>query len=151
VAADIDDEWDRLDRWPLFTERFRLLVNAGHRLASQASVEVADLREERFLRSAHCERAEKLASLLRGHELDPSSGHELTSERDLIALLEADFGVAFAPHSMAYPPTLKQASVSGVELDRSVYLYGVAGRERTAVASAVLKMLRAADWSRYST
>jgi DNA-binding transcriptional LysR family regulator len=151
VAANIEEGWDRLDRWPLFTERFELLVNAGHRLALQATVEVADLREERFLRSAHCERAEKLASLLRGHELDPSSGHELTSERDLIALLEADFGVAFAPHSMAYPATLKQAPVSGVELDRSIYLYGVAGRERTAVASAVLKMLRAADWSRYST
>jgi|SRR6476661_5148276 len=29
VAADIDEEWDRLDRWPLFTERFQLLVNAG--------------------------------------------------------------------------------------------------------------------------
>jgi hypothetical protein len=26
----------------------------------------------------------------------------------------------------------------------------VAGRQRTAVATAMLKMLRAADWSRYS-
>ena len=34
VAADIDEEWDRLDRWPLFTESFQLLVNAKHRLAS---------------------------------------------------------------------------------------------------------------------
>jgi len=150
VAANIEDDWDRLDRWPLFTERFQLLINAKHRLASQAAVEVADLREERFLRSAHCERGEKLASLLRSHELDLSNGHELTSEGDLIALLEADFGVAFAPHSIACPATLKRATVNGVELDRSVYLYGVAGRERTPVASAVLKMLRAADWSRYS-
>src|SRR5262249_54400029 len=38
VAADIDEEWDRLDRWPLFTERFDLLLNAEHRLASQAAV-----------------------------------------------------------------------------------------------------------------
>ena len=35
-------------------------------------------------------------------------------------------------------------------LRRTVYLYGVAGRQRTPVASAVLKMLRAADWSRYT-
>ncbi|MGZ5790785.1 MAG: LysR family transcriptional regulator [Croceibacterium sp.] len=150
VAADIDEEWDRLDRWPLFTERFQLLVNAGHRLATHASVNIEDLRQERFLRSAHCERAEKLAALLLSHDLDLANGHELTSERDLIALLEADFGVAFAPRSIACPKTLKQAAVDGVELDRSVYLYGVAGRERTAVASAVLKMLRAADWSRYA-
>jgi len=72
------------------------------------------------------------------------------SLKHLITLLEADFGVAFAPRSIACPKTLKQAAVDGVELDRSVYLYGVAGRERTAVASAVLKMLRAADWSRYA-
>jgi len=44
---------------------------------------------------------------------------------------------------------LKQAPVKGVELRRAVYLYGVAGRQRTAVASTILKMLRAADWSRY--
>jgi DNA-binding transcriptional LysR family regulator len=150
VAADIDEEWDRLDRWPLFTERFQLLVNAGHRLATHASVSIEDLRQERFLRSAHCERAERLAVLLRSHDLDLANGHELTSQRDLITLLEADFGVAFAPRSIACPKTLKQAAVDGVELDRSVYLYGVAGRERTAVASAVLKMLRAADWSRYA-
>ena len=33
VAADIEEEWDRLDRWPLFTERFQLLVNASRCLA----------------------------------------------------------------------------------------------------------------------
>lgn len=151
VAADIDEEWDRLDRWPLFTESFQLLVNAKHRLASLTAISVEDLRQERFLRSAHCERTEKLASLLRSHDLDLGNGHELTSERDLITLLEADFGVAFAPLSMPCPKTLKQAPVSGIELDRSVYLYGVAGRARTAVASAVHKMLRAADWSRHAS
>jgi DNA-binding transcriptional LysR family regulator len=151
IAADIDEEWDRLDRWPLFTESFQLLVNARHRLASQAGLTVEDLRQERFLRSTHCERAEKLASLLRSHDLDVANGHELTSERDLITLLEADFGVAFAPRSISCPGTLKRAAVNGVELSRSVCLYSVAGRERTAVASAVLKMLRAADWSRYAS
>ena len=150
VAADIDEEWDRLDRWPLFTESFHLLVNAKHRLASHAALDIEDLRQEQFLRSTHCERAEKLASILRNHDLDLCYGHELTSERDLITLLEADFGVAFAPCSNSYPKTLKQAPVNGVELGRSVCLYGVAGRERTAVAAAVLKMLRAADWSRYA-
>jgi len=39
---------------------------------------------------------------------------------------------------------------NGVELRRTVYLYGVAGRQRTPMASAILKMLRAADWSRYT-
>jgi len=54
------------------------------------------------------------------------------------------------PRSLAAPETLTRTPVKGIELRRTVYLYGVAGRQRTAVASAVLKLLRAADWSRYA-
>jgi DNA-binding transcriptional LysR family regulator len=147
IAADIDQEWERLDRWPLFSEEFGLMFSAKHRLASRSAVDVDELRQERWLRRAYCELAEKAATLIRSHSLDVDRGHELTSERDLIALIESDFGVAFAPRSSC-PRTLKQAPVKGVELRRTVYLYAVAGRQRTAVASTILKMLRAADWSR---
>ncbi len=105
---------------------------------------------KRWLRRAYCEHFEKAMSLLRSHGLDVDQGYELNSERDLITLLESDFGVAFAPRSLPRPKTLKQAAVNGVEFRRTNYLYGVAGRERTAVASAILKMLRAADWSRHT-
>ena len=151
IAADLGDEWDRLDRWPLFTEEFGLILSAQHRLASCAAVDVEELRQERWLRRVYCECFEQAASLIRGHNLDVDCGHELSSEQDLVTLVESQFGVAFAPRSMARPETLRQAPVKGVELRRTIYLYGVAGRERTAVASAVLKMLRAADWSRHMT
>jgi hypothetical protein len=39
-------------------------------------------------------------------------------------------------------------AVNGVEVKRTLHLYGVAGRKRTAVVSAMMKMLRAYDWSR---
>jgi DNA-binding transcriptional LysR family regulator len=150
IAADLGDGWGRLDRWPLFTEEFGLILNAKHRLASHSVIEVDDLRQERWLRRAYCEHFEKAMSLLRSHGLDVDQGYELNSERDLITLLESDFGVAFAPRSLPRPKTLKQAAVNGVEFRRTNYLYGVAGRARTAVASAILKMLRAADWSRHT-
>jgi DNA-binding transcriptional LysR family regulator len=149
IAADLGEEWDRLDRWPLFTEEFGLVLNAKHPLAARSTIEVDDLRQERWLKRAYCENAEATASLIRGHNLDIDRGHELGSEQDLITLLESDFGVAFAPRSMPRPDSLKQAAVNGVELRRTVYLYGVAGRQRTPVAAAILKMLRAADWSRH--
>jgi DNA-binding transcriptional LysR family regulator len=150
IAADLGDGWGRLDRWPLFTEEFGLILNAKHRLASHSAIEVDDLRQERWLRRAYCEHFEKAMSLLRSHGLDVDQGYELNSEQDLITLLESDFGVAFVPRSLPRPKTLKQAAVNGVEFRRTNYLYGVAGRERTAVASAILKMLRAADWSRHT-
>jgi DNA-binding transcriptional LysR family regulator len=151
IAGDLGEGWERLDRWPLFTEELGLIFNARHRLASRPMIEVDDLRQERWLRRAYCEQAEQTATVIRGHNLDMDQGHELASERDLITLLEADLGIALAPRSMSRPDTLKQAPVAGVELRRTVYLYGVAGRQRTAVASAILKMLRAADWSRYAS
>jgi DNA-binding transcriptional LysR family regulator len=151
IAGDLGEGWERLDRWPLFTEELGLIFNARHRLASRPMIEVDDLRQERWLRRAYCEQAEQTATVIRGHNLDMDQGHELASERDLITLLEANLGIALAPRSMSRPDTLKQAPVAGVELRRTVYLYGVAGRQRTAVASAILKMLRAADWSRYAS
>jgi DNA-binding transcriptional LysR family regulator len=147
LAADLGEYWERLDRWPLFSEEFALMFSAEHRFASRPAIDVDELGQERWLRRTYCELAEKAAALIRSHGLDVDCGHELTSERDLIALIESDLGVAFAPRSSC-PRTLKQAPVKGVEMRRTVYLYGVAGRQRTAVASAILKLLRAADWSR---
>src|SRR5258708_35019206 len=54
VAADIDEEWDRLDRWPLFTESFQLRVNTKHRLASPAACMSGDLYEQSVYRRALC-------------------------------------------------------------------------------------------------
>jgi DNA-binding transcriptional LysR family regulator len=150
VAADLGEAWDRLDRWGLFSEDFALMLNANHRLAARDMVGVDDLRQERWLRRTHCEHFEQLATLVRGHSLDIDCGHQLNCEQDLTALLEADLGVAFVPKSVAPAPALRQVPVTGVEFKRTVYVYGVAGRERTPAAGAILRKLRAADWSRYA-
>jgi hypothetical protein len=102
------------------------------------------LRQQRFLRRVYGENAEQASAILRDHNIDIDRGCEVASEQDLLTLLEAQFGVAIAPKSLRTPATL---SIDGLELSRTVYAYGVAGRQRTAVASAMLKMLRAYDWS----
>ena len=149
IAAELDPNWDRLDSWPLFTEDFRLVVSAHHRLARDQGIEVDDLRSEQLLSRAYCEGAARLNTALREHGMDVDHCHEISSERDLIALLEADLGVALIPETSRIPLTLKRASVQGLDARRTVNLYGVAGRERTAVASAVMRMLRGADWRQF--
>ena len=126
------------------------MLNSKHPLASRSDIDIDALRQERWLRRIYCEHFEQAMSLIGSHNLDVDQGYELTSERDLITLLEADLGIAFAPRSTSRPETLKLLPVKGMELRRTVYLYGVAGRQRTAAASAVLKMLRAADWTRFA-
>src|SRR5436190_4737775 len=43
IAAEISEDWDRLDTWPLFTENFQLVVNKRHPLASRDTIDVGDL------------------------------------------------------------------------------------------------------------
>src|SRR5664279_1899275 len=146
IAAEIGEDWDRLDSWPLFTEGFQLVMNKRRPLASRDNIEFDDLRGEQWLSRSYCEHADRLNASLRGHGIDVDRSHEISSERDLIELLQADIGIAVMPHTASLPNTLKRTAVDGLDARRTVYLYGVAGRERTAVASAVMRMLRGADW-----
>jgi DNA-binding transcriptional LysR family regulator len=149
IAAEIGEDWDRLDTWPLFTESFQFVINKRRPLASRESIDLEDLRTEQLLSRSYCEHADRLNTSLRGYGIDVDHSHEVSSERDLIELLEADIGVAVMPHTASIPATLRRAAVEGFDARRTVHLYGVAGRERTAVASAVMRMLRGADWSQY--
>lgn len=146
IAADLGDDWDRLDTWPLFTEDFHLVMNKHHPLAGHDHIAFDDLRGEQLLSRNYCEHSDRLGKSLREHGIAVDRSHEISSERDLIELLEADIGVAVVPHSASIPDTLRRASVDGLDSRRTVHLYGVAGRQRTAVGSAVMRMLRGADW-----
>ncbi len=148
IAGPVEEEWDRLDSWSLFTESFHLAVRSGHALAKASTVALDDLREERLMVRTYCETTQTLLDLLRGQEFDVGRFHEVSAETDLMSLLEAGFGVAFVPNSAPSPATLTRIAVAGVELERTIYLYGVAGRQRTAVAASMMKMLRAYDWTR---
>jgi len=150
LAAQIGDEWERLDRWPLFTENFQLLVHSAHALAGRPSVSLDELRQERLMIRAYCETTESLLEMLRAQDFDVTRFHEVSAEGDLLSLLEAGIGVALAPRSTQSSANVVRISVDGLELQRTIYLYGVAGRQRTAVAAAMMKMLRAYDWTRYA-
>jgi len=146
VAASIGEAWDRLDNWRLFEESFDMVFSRKHRLASHETIAVDDLKMERFLLRSHCESCEELAGILRSNGLNVDHRHEVASDQDLLALLEANIGIGFLPRTVTAPPALVRTSVPGLDLRRSVCLYGVAGRQPTPVASTFMKMLRAAKW-----
>jgi DNA-binding transcriptional LysR family regulator len=150
LAAQLGEEWERLDRWSLFTEGFQLFVSGMHAFAERPKIALDDLREERLMVRPYCETTPGLLELLRGQDFDVTRFHEVSAEGDLLSLLEAGVGVALLPRSTQSGPRLVRLIVDHIELQRTVYLYGVAGRQRTAVASAMMKMLRAYDWSSYA-
>lgn len=151
IGAQLGEEWERLDRWALFTEDFQLFVSSMHMLANRNSVPVDDLKDERLVVRTFCETTPAMLEALRGREFDVSRFHEVSADGDLFALLQAGVGAALVPRSTQAPASLARIAVDGIELRRTVYTYAVAGRQRTAVASAMLKMLRAYDWTAYAT
>ena len=146
VAASIGDAWDRLDTWKLFDEPFDMVFNRSHRLANHENIGLEDLKRERFLLRSHCEKGADLAELLRANGLDADNRHEVSSDQDLLALLDANIGIGFLPRTVNTPQSLVRAALPGFDLGRTVCLYGVAGRQRTPVAATFMKMLRAAKW-----
>lgn len=146
VAASVDLGWDRLDNWKLYEEPFELVFSRSHRLADKEQIEVEDLRPERFLVRTHCESRADVTERLQLKGLVIDQRHEVSSDQDLISLLEMQVGVSVLPQTVSAPQSVLRTALKDVELRRSVCLYGVAGRQRSPVAGTFMKMLRAAVW-----
>ena len=76
----------------------------------------------------------------------PNTKHNVWTEQDLVALLECNFGVGIAPKAPRSFALEAVDPMDGLTIERTVYVYGVAGRQRSTAASTLIKMLRAADW-----
>jgi DNA-binding transcriptional LysR family regulator len=148
VGTSIGEAWERLDSWKLFHESFDMVFSRSHRLSNEAAIELEDLKPERFLLCSHCEKGGDLAEILRSKGLNADHRHEVSSDQDLVALLEANIGIGFLPRSVNTPASLVRTMIKGLELRRDVCLYGVAGRHRTPIAATFAKMLRAANWQK---
>jgi DNA-binding transcriptional LysR family regulator len=146
IAGPLGDDWGRLDVWPLFSEKMYLAVNAGHPLADRATVDPAKLASERLIVRTYCENTGEFDNVLKERQVTPRTGHQTCSEYDLIAMLEANLGVGMLPESAPVSDKIKRLPLDGVDFNRTIFCYGVAGRQRSAAAATLIKMLRAADW-----
>ncbi len=148
IAGPLPDSWERLDQWPIREERFDLIVNREHALAKRDSVPVGELKGERFLRRAGCEMSAVVERSLAAHDVHAEDAHEVESEQDFFALLEANFGLAVGPATSALSDKLVRRMIEGIDVRRNITLYGIAGRRRSPAAATLLNLLRATDWSR---
>jgi DNA-binding transcriptional LysR family regulator len=149
VAGPLGESWERLDAWPIFSEGFELAVHARHRLASPQCTEISldQLTNEPLLQRQRSEIAEDLARLLRAKGIEIESAHEVESDEDVIALVAANAALGFLPKTSRQSDDVRKLPVKDLDIRRTVAVYAVAGRLRSPVATAMLNMLRGADWS----
>jgi DNA-binding transcriptional LysR family regulator len=149
VSGPFADNWDRLESWPLFTEPYKLAVSKANPLSKQSSVALEKIGKQRLLCRLHCENSDALGAFVRARGIAPDLGHKVETDSDLDALLAANLGLAIAPVSSISSPDVALIEIDGLNINRPVSIYSVAGRQRSTAASTMIKMMRAADWSDY--
>ena len=150
IGGPMGESWDRLETWPMFTEAFDFVVGADHPLAmrNELDLDVELIRAARFLVHAGTDMAEFETARLDAAGICLDHAHEVDSDRDLEALVVADFGVAIMPASAINSARVRHLACSALDLRRTVAIYSVAGRARSREAAALLNLVRSADWSR---
>ena len=146
LAGPLGDFWDRLESWPLFTERVHVAVSKTHRFAGRNAIEPKDFDGERLIIGTYYEVTEDFTNFLETRQVHPRVSHKLVSEQDYLVLLEANLGAGLMPESTARSSRLACVPFSGLDLTRTVFVYAVAGRQRSPAVSTFLKLLRASDW-----
>src|SRR5215469_5632279 len=143
------ETWDRLDSWALFTEGFELAIAGAHALAARND-EVVDgelIRKERFLVQVGSELADQQMARLHAAGVPAANAHEVETDRDMTALVEANLGIAVVPASAPRSSAQRRMKLPSFDLERTVYVYAVAGRRRAPEATTLLNLLRATDWT----
>lgn len=151
LAGPLEDGWERLDRWPLFSEGFELTMALTHPLAKDNEIDVAKLDGLPLLAQAGCESRKSIESWFEERGAAFAAAHEIDTHHDVNALLAASGGVALAPESAPRSAALRRATLNGFSVTRTVYVYAVAGRQRSASAAAFLNLLRSANYSATAT
>lgn len=145
IASAVEDGWERLDRWPLFSEGFEVALHADHPLAQRDAIDVADLSGQSLFRQTGSEDSPVIARWFDEGGAALTAIHEVDSCHHLGGLLQASSGVAIVPASAPRAEASRRVKLKGLGLSRTVYIYGVAGRLRSAPATALLTLLRSAD------
>lgn len=144
----LGETWDRLDSWPMFSESFDLVIASDHALASINDIElqVELLGRSQLLVHAADDGSELTAANLEASGIRLADAHTVNCNRDLEALVQAKFGVAILPESSFRTGNLRHMPVPGLDIVRTVGVYSIAGRARSREATALLGLVRSADW-----
>jgi DNA-binding transcriptional LysR family regulator len=151
LAGPVEDAWERLDRWPLFTEGFELAMSLSHPLAKENEIDLAKLDGTPLFAQAGCECRRAIEGWFEERGAAYVAAHEVDTQHDTNALLTASSGVALVPESATQSAALRRAKLDGLSVTRTIYLYAVSGRQRSPSASAFVNLLRSADYSAIAT
>lgn len=132
----------------MFNESFDLVVGSGHALAMLNSVDldVELIREEQFLLLSGADLTEYERERLGTVGVNLVNAHEVDLSHDMETMVAAGFGIAVAPNHALRSAQLHRLNLAGLDVERTVAVYTVAGRPKSRETSALLNLLRGKQW-----
>jgi DNA-binding transcriptional LysR family regulator len=139
---------DRLNRWPLFEDRYVLLCRPDHRFAELDEIPVAALAEECVLKRGQrgCNFESTLDRLCRVAGITPRARHRGGSEDHIQHMVGAGLGVAVSAADQPLAPGVIAKPFADSGARRRIIVAAVAGRPHGTGLAVFLKLMRARDW-----
>jgi DNA-binding transcriptional LysR family regulator len=139
---------ERLDRWPLGSERYVLLCPPGHPVAALDAVPVATLAGEPLLAraAAGCDFRAALLRLCGAAGIEPRIVHHAASDEQIHALVAAGLGLALSGERQPLPSGLAARPLADPLARRQLLLVAVGGRPHGPALSGFVKLMRSRDW-----
>ncbi|WP_276205501.1 LysR family transcriptional regulator [Sphingomonas montana] len=136
---------DRLERWPLFSHGYYMVVRADHPLAMRPPTSLLAARDEAWIDhdGGNCARLRTAAAVL---GFEPVVRHRASDPADVKRLVVAGLGSAFMPRPRD-DKRLRTIRFPDADVTGEVVLGAVAGRKRGIAADAFVRASRARSWS----
>jgi DNA-binding transcriptional LysR family regulator len=134
---------ERLNRWPLYTDRAVAVLPPEHSLVRQNAVTAADILEETVLAGEYCGGfSGRLAAT--GLSLRMQRCNGPTSQ--ILDLVAAGLGIALLSDRLRIAAPLTSRPFHEPELTRKILLTAVAGRPLNPAAASFVKLCRAQNF-----
>lgn len=148
LMAESDGLPERLNRWPLFEDRYGLLCPAGHPFAKLQEVPLPTLAAEPLLlpAAAGSHARQVLERVCAAAGIAPTLRQQGATFEAVQQLVAAGLGIALWPLHRAAPPGLAALAFADAGGRYRILLTAVAGRQHGPGLSSFLKLMRARNW-----
>jgi LysR family hydrogen peroxide-inducible transcriptional activator len=145
LLPDHSDIPERLNRWPLYTDRAVVVLPANHKLMAQDAVTARDIMDETILLGERCGDFVDRLTKITSYSLHLQRCQGSTSQ--ILDLINAGLGIALLSNRLLLPPLLGARPFHEPEITRRILLTVVAGRPLNLAAASFVKLCRAQNFS----
>jgi DNA-binding transcriptional LysR family regulator len=139
---------ERLNRWPLFKERYVVICPSDHPLAALDEIPAEVLGKLSLLaRSCPGCDFEEAGRRFTAGVVRIDASHRGRSEDHIHHMVAAGLGIAFAVDRQPLAPGVVARPLAGAGVERRIIVSAAAGRQHGPGVAAFLKLMRARDWS----